>query len=137
MAVFISYGREDGVSEFVKNLHCLLKEAGLEPWMDVESIGHGKDWIKEIGQAIQQCQVFVAIITKKYVSESSYCEKELCVANQRGKKVFPVLYHDFAEWKDLPNGEGVNLMISNVNWCMYCTEGEESLAKLIGQLNRK
>ena len=49
----------------------------------------------------------------------------------RGEKVFPVLHHDFTEWKDLPNGQGVNLMISNVNWCLYCTEGEDSLAALI------
>lgn len=132
MEIFISYGREEGVSEFALELYSKLKEAGLDPWLDIKNIGPGEDWPKAIGQALSRCKAFVAIITKKYVAESQYCEKELCVvANQRGKKIFPVLYHDHSDWKDLKNGEGVNLMISNINWCMYCNEGDACLVALI------
>ena len=49
--VFISYGREEGVREFVKQLKVDLEANGVSVWLDADDIPTGSDFHIEIGVA--------------------------------------------------------------------------------------
>ena len=50
--VFISYGREPAVVQFVKQLKQDLEMSGFSLWLDVEDIKSGTDWRAEIGSGL-------------------------------------------------------------------------------------
>ena len=137
--IFISYGREAGVKEFVEKLHGDLSRAGLSVWLDTADIGVGSNWPQEIGIALNHCRALIAVMTKKYVRESDYCEKELYSAVKNKKRIYPVIYGDVSEWRDSDDdaGAGVLYMIEGINWAMFrpgVDNYPQSLKKLIEAL---
>ena len=114
--IFLSYGREEGVKEFVVKLKSGLEAAGFRVWLDTCDIPSGSEWPKEIGLALKECKVLIAVVTKKYVS-SQYCKGELYVACSSKKHIFPIIYED--GWQESADGAGVNFMITAYNWTMF------------------
>jgi len=98
-------------------------------WLDVD-IPAGSEWPREIGLALQDCKALIAVITKKYVF-SQYCKKELYVACDNHKGIFPIIYED--GWDSCEEGAGVKYMISSHNWTFFQKKGDyqASLKKLI------
>ena len=86
--VFISYGREEGVREFVKRLKVGLEAGGVSVWLDVGDIPAGSDFHQEIGLAVQSCRALVAVLTKKY-TQYNYCMGS-CMERQMQQKTHPV-----------------------------------------------
>ena len=77
--LFISYGREPEVIQFVTRLKGDLEDHGFSVWMDVHDISAGSDWHGAIGTGLTQCRAIVPIITSKYIG-SRYCTNEVrCV----------------------------------------------------------
>ena len=135
--IFISYGREEGVTDFVRKLCTDLRKAGFSVWLDVD-IPLGSDWPNEIGLALKHCKILIAIMTKKYVCESIYCRNELYDAVEKGKRVFPVKYGDDSEWKDVDKGDGIKYMIKGLNYVKFQPNVDDYssfLAKLIEAMN--
>ena len=134
--IFISYGREDEVKDFVTKLKLYLEGRRLSTWLDSTDIPSGSDWHAEIGVGLQNCRALIAIITKKYIS-SKFCKKELYGANTDGKKIFPIIYEDFDLGASGDLGAGVKYVIGDINWTFF-RKGkdnfDESLAKLIDGL---
>ena len=130
--IFISYGREEGVTDFVKKLCTDLRKAGFSVWLDGD-IPVGSDWPTEIGSALNHCKILIAIMTKKYVCESIYCRNELYDAVGKRKRVFPVIYGDDSEWKYSEEGAGVKFMIKGLQHIKFQPDGDYSsfLDKLI------
>ena len=114
--VFLSYGREESVKKFVRQLKVDLETEQLSVWLDVEDIPTGTEWPKEIGIALRECKALIPVVTKKYVS-SQYCKSELYVARGYKKPIFPIIRED--GWKESDDGEGVNFMIASSNWAMF------------------
>ena len=54
--VFISYGRDSGVSQFVNQLRKDLETSGISVWMDIEDIPIGTDWRAEITTGVENCR---------------------------------------------------------------------------------
>jgi hypothetical protein len=73
--VFISYAREDSVA--ARRLYDDLKKAGLNPWLDKESILVARPWKTEISEAIKKSRHFIPILSKRSVEERGYVHKEL------------------------------------------------------------
>ena len=135
--IFISYGREDEVKDFVKKLKDSLEGRRLSSWLDITDIPAGSDWHAEIGVGLQNCRALIAIITKKYIS-SRFCKKELYGANTDGKKIFPIIFEDFDLGASGEVGAGVKYVISDINWTFFRKGKDdfaESVAKLIDGLN--
>ena len=78
--IFISYGREVHVTNFVKQLKRDLEANNFSVWLDMESIPSGSDWHGAIGTGLQECTAIIPIITKKYM-ESRFCMNELYTAD--------------------------------------------------------
>lgn len=89
--VFISYSRRN--KEFVLKLHEGLVANGFETWVDWEDIPLGTDWWREIEEAIQQSDIFLAVLSRDSVA-SKYCADEIQVAIENNKRLIPVLLEE-------------------------------------------
>ena len=115
--IFLSYGREAEVVEFVKKLKSDLEADGFGVWLDQNDIPAGCDWHAAIGSGLDQCHALLAVVTPKYVT-SRYCTSELYTADGDQKIIFPVFYAE----TDLSSSErarGVKYVISGINWTMF------------------
>jgi TIR domain len=74
ITVFISYARED--SDAAKRLYEDLKNAGLTPWLDKESLIAGQNWKIAINKAIKKSRYFIPIFSSISVEKRGYVQKE-------------------------------------------------------------
>ena len=73
--IFISYAKEN-----LKDAYKLfndLKQKGLFPWLDKESILGGQNWKIEITNAIKRSDYFIALLSSTSISKKGYVQKEL------------------------------------------------------------
>ncbi|NWF70504.1 MAG: HEAT repeat domain-containing protein [Chloroflexi bacterium] len=111
--IFLSYRSIE--VEFALRLAADLKNAGVNLWMDRLDIKPGDDWMKALGNAVNNCAALISVLTPEYVS-SKYCQRELARADRIGRPIFPVIlrpvsaddwpmeielqqYIDFSEWR--------------------------------------
>jgi hypothetical protein len=73
--IFISYAHED--HEAAWRMYSELKQRGLEPWIDKESLLPGQVWRDEISKAIKNSSYFIAILSSNSVEKGGYVRKEL------------------------------------------------------------
>jgi len=73
--VYISYATED--YEAAKRLYRDLKDAGLNPWLDKETLLGGQKWHDEIKEAIKNSRYFIPILSSNSVERRGYVQKEL------------------------------------------------------------
>jgi len=73
--VFISYAQED--TDAATRLYNDLKNFGLEPWLDKESILPGQFKSIESKRAIRESRFFIALISKNSVRERGDVQKQL------------------------------------------------------------
>ncbi len=93
--VFISYAREDGRTLALRLRDDLLA-AGHQAWLDTSEIQGGADWARHIEDAIEHCDVLLALLSEaSYTSE--YCRAEQMRAQRKGKRIIPVLVQPDAE----------------------------------------
>ena len=77
--VFLSYVREN--TEQVMRLRDDLVAAGVEVWIDRDSIQPGVRWREAIGEAIQKGEFFIACFSEEYERrEESFMNEELALA---------------------------------------------------------
>ncbi len=92
-SIFLSHSSVD--KEFTKELHKILKQNGIESWIDEAEIKIGDSLLQKISEGIKKAD-YVAIILSPHSMKSHWVERELEMAvNQeieQGKtKVLPIL----------------------------------------------
>ena len=136
--IFISYGRETDVTNFVKQLKRDLEANDFSVWLDMESIPSGSDWHGAIGTGLQECTAIIPIITKKYI-ESRFCMNELYTADGDKKLIFPIMYED-VDLASTEGGRALKFIVSGINWTMFRPGRDnysDSLQKLIKGMKEK
>lgn len=108
LKVFISYSHMDehALERFTKHLSVLKREGSVREWFD-QKILHGGDIDTEISEHLEECQVFIAIVSADFLS-SHYCyERELKRALERHEqgsmRVLPIIVQA-CDWKASPLG---------------------------------
>ena len=104
-ADFHLHARKDG-ADLARRLAKDLTEHGCEVWLDTEQIAGGARWSKELQDAIDAREVFLAVLTNGY-EESDICSKELSYALSRKKRVIPFLGR---------KGAPVPFLLNDVQW---------------------
>ncbi len=89
--IFISYSRTDG--EFVKRLIADVINQGLNIWLDQRDIAAGQRWDRVIEQALQECDIFVVVLSPNSVASENVLD-EISFAIQENKRILPVLYQN-------------------------------------------
>jgi len=87
--LFISYARKD--VEFAQKLNADLQRHEVTTWIDELGIRGGEDWPNRIATAIEGCQAMLVILSPDSVA-SRWVQRELAFADQKGKRVLPLLY---------------------------------------------
>lgn len=72
---FISYAREDYPDAL--QLYRDLKQKGVDPWLDKESILPGVRWKEAVNSAIRDSRYFIALLSSNSVSKKGFVQKEM------------------------------------------------------------
>jgi tetratricopeptide (TPR) repeat protein len=73
--VFVSYARED--FDAAKKLYNDLRGAGLNPWLDKESILPGQNWRVKFKKAIKKSRYFLSLNSSRSVQKMGVVQQEL------------------------------------------------------------
>lgn len=84
--VFMSSARED--SHRVAPVYNALISAGFRPWLDVQNLLPGQDWMYSIQKAIRQADFFLVFLSEASVSKRGYVHKEIRLALEQAQ-IFP------------------------------------------------
>ena len=68
-AVFVSYASDD--LEAASRLAEGLRAAGLEVWFDKDALRMGDDWARSIRRGLEQCSLFLPVISRQTLSEEN------------------------------------------------------------------
>jgi TIR domain len=147
--IFISYSRKekdrddnDENKEIVDKLKQRLSDEQFEVWIDKSDIPPGYDWWGTIVKAIKECSAF-AIILSSYSLESPIVLRELSVALEFEKPIFPLLLPDGEPWthiKHIQCAKSIDELIGGLRgtrlFISYAAEDEGFAAKLADSLTR-
>ena len=129
--VFLSYEREQLVTEFAIKLKNDLEGKGLSIWLDIHEESDTEPDQHEIlplndhrmtkEKALETCRGLVALLTKGYMS-SRHCMEEFFMASNREKRIFPIIYED--GWNtDSLDSESSRVMYTlsaiHIEWAMF------------------
>ncbi len=93
MRVFISYARER--SDLANAVALKLKKAGFGTFLDTEDLPAGASYDDRIRSAVEQCELFLFLVSPESVAPGSYALSELEFAKQRwphpDERVLPVI----------------------------------------------
>ena len=89
--IFISYSRND--KDDVMPYVTLMRQNGLDVWMDESSINASAEWAGQIVNAITACDVFVLFLSETSV-ESENVRKEIGLAASLNRKILPLKIED-------------------------------------------
>ena len=90
--VFIIYARDD--LEIARELTRLMKEVGLNPWLDVDELVPGQVWKKAVLKALEESSVAVILVSKN-IEKSGFVREEMNAAmkllQSRDASVVPIV----------------------------------------------
>jgi hypothetical protein len=86
--VFISYSHDDDV--FVSDISQRLDAVGIAHFKADQSLRISDDWDEGIWKAIADCQVFLSILTPRFI-ENRWCSLEAGAARVLRKPIIPAL----------------------------------------------
>ena len=114
--MFICHASED--AEKAREIHDALKRAGLEPWLDKESLRGGDVWDDHIESTIKEVDYFVVLNSRALDAKSraaSYVNKEIKKALEAeelrllGSFIIPVTVDDTPLLKPLSKYHAIDL----------------------------
>lgn len=107
--VFISYSSKD--NEIATVVCRIFEENGISFWIDFKDIPAGQKWPAEIVEAIQECKVFLLILSI-HANESPQVDREITKAGERKPPpLFYCLKLDYSNPSNL-----LSYFISYVQW---------------------
>lgn len=94
-SIFLSYARKDG-RDLALRLQSDLHRAGYDSWLDTSEIEGGASWSNDIEQAIERCNLTLALLSHASLV-SEICRAEQLRSLRKGKRVIPLLVQSDAE----------------------------------------
>ena len=73
-SIFLAHANED--KPLVRKIYKRLQSAGLDPWMDEESLDPGDKWDDVAKEAIKKARFFMACISSNSIGKNGYIQKE-------------------------------------------------------------
>ena len=122
--IFFIYAKED--KDTIDDLYLKLKDAGLEPWMDVppspyelSGIPPGADWEHEIRVRLKQADVVLAFLSKRSAKKTGFVQREYRLAlNQLMERPQDTIYliPVLLEPCDVPDVSVDTLRLDQLQW---------------------
>ncbi|MEM6901362.1 MAG: toll/interleukin-1 receptor domain-containing protein [Pseudomonadota bacterium] len=115
--IFISYNRGD--RDFRSQLEQLLIDEGYNPEYDLEGIASGEAWQARLEEMIGACDTFLVILTAEWAG-SENCRKEFKIAENKRKRMIPVLPRRLADGVDVEADEAeIRAALSKLNYIHF------------------
>ena len=111
--IFVSYGREPEVLQFVTKLKHDLEENRFTVLVDIPPGSNRYGPYGDVGTVLYNCRALIAIVTNKYVN-SPYCANELYTADRDDKKIYIVILEDI-NFGVSQAASGVQYVLSKTN----------------------
>ncbi|KAL2966523.1 hypothetical protein AAZX31_16G122400 [Glycine max] len=94
--VFLSFRGEDTRRGFTGNLYNVLRERGIDTFIDDEELQKGHEITKALEEAIEKSKIFIIVLSENYAS-SSFCLNELThilnfTKGKSDRSILPVFY---------------------------------------------
>lgn len=87
LKVFISYAKED--QERALGYYDLLRQEGLQPWLDIRHLLPGQNWEMEIDRALKDSHVIILLLSTNSVSKYGFVQKEVNSAIEASRRKPP------------------------------------------------
>ena len=129
--LFISYAWEETTNAFVVRLKHDLETTGLQVYLDKYEIYPGDIVQHEIAKGMDDANGIIVVYSERY-SKSKWCDKELQMAQNNNKKIFPlrrikdkfernvdlaiggILYADFTDDNDDEYSRSLDTLIKGI-----------------------
>ncbi|MCA9820457.1 MAG: toll/interleukin-1 receptor domain-containing protein [Nitrosarchaeum sp.] len=85
--IFLSHSDKD--KKIASDLKSKLSKHGLSVFLAHEDIDGGSDWVSKLYEEIQNCKIFIMLLSKNY-HLSNYTEQEAGIALNCSKTILPV-----------------------------------------------
>jgi nucleotide-binding universal stress UspA family protein len=129
--VFISYNTED--QEEVREIVNRLREAGINPWFDVDELLAGDTWGRELEKAIEHIGSAAVFLGKGGLGP--WHQEEMYAILNRftslGRRIIPVILSGGLDLVDLP------LFLQNRQWVDFRVSSPDPLQRLINGITGK
>ena len=131
MKIFISYNSSvEQVNQFAKDLKAKLQRDGIDQAFIFQDVGDnptGRVWSENLGRAIKDCDIFIAIITQKYLN-SDICHREISYACDTCRKpVFPIIFKDQKpNYDEGQYAHAIQMIVQQVNYITFETTSVDS-----------
>ena len=109
-SVFISYSSKD--ERYIKKMTQMLEKMGITYWIALDMIPAGSNYAREIPSAIQNCDIFLLVLSKAS-QQSIWVEKEIDSAIYYRKTIVPF------QIDDSPMTDMFRFYLNNVQ-TIYC-----------------
>jgi hypothetical protein len=126
MRVFISYSHDDG--EFANRLADDLRFYNFEVWIDQHGIQGGDAWRKAIVEGIDSSEAFLIILSPTAMASRNVA-KELNIADERGKRIFPVVC------KPCEIPQEMEYQLTGLQWIDFSADYDAAMPKLLTALD--
>jgi hypothetical protein len=70
-----------------------LRREGFNPWVDMEGLGAGTQWLRRLQKQIVTCDAYILVMSRNAYN-SKWVPDELVTAKSKGKPIFPLLLGD-------------------------------------------
>ncbi|XP_074597489.1 uncharacterized protein LOC141852386 isoform X2 [Brevipalpus obovatus] len=115
--IMISYCRREA-EKYARELKAALLEFNVSVYLDVDEIESGTDWADALNEAVQNCQVFVPLITPLY-GQTQWTNREVKLADQRNKKIVPINF--LSHWPP----ECLAIQFATTQFLLWSDDGSE------------
>jgi hypothetical protein len=127
--VFISYSRRD--ADVIEGIVSELEAAGLDVWLDREDIKPGKQWRKQIVEAIDTAEAFVLNLSPNSAASNNVL-KELNLAEEALEPfVLPVLLSEI----DIP--DEMRYQLAGTQFVPYYLDSKRGVRDLIAEIQKR
>jgi hypothetical protein len=127
--VFISYSRRD--SEVVESIVSQLEAEGIEAWLDREDIKPGKQWRKQIVEAIDTAEAFILHLSPDSGASDNVL-KELNLAEEALEPfVLPIML------KEMKIPDEMRYQLAGTQFISYFLDSKRGVQDLIAEIKKK
>jgi len=108
MRIFLSYASPD--REQAQSIYLALRDQGHRVFFDRADLPAGDEYHNRIREAIEDCQLFIFLVTPQALDAESYTLSELEIADKSRRKLLPVALADIDFAKLPPSLKAVTVL---------------------------
>lgn len=108
MRIFLSYASQD--REQAQSIYLALRDQGHRVFFDRADLPPGDEYHNRIREAIEDCHLFIFLVTSQALDAESYTLSELEIAEKNQRKLFPVALTDIDFSKLPPSLKSVTVL---------------------------